>query len=34
MSDFGIVLIVSTLLALAVVSWFEFIEWIGMVLLG
>lgn len=34
MSDFGIVLIVSTLLALAVVSWFEFIEWISMVLLG
>ena len=28
MSDFGIVLIVSTLLALAVVSWFEFIKWL------
>lgn len=34
MSDFGIVIIISTLLALAVVSWFELIEWIGMVLLG
>ena len=34
MSDFGIVIIVSTLLALAVLSWFEFIEWISMVLLG
>lgn len=34
MSDFGIAIIISTLLALAVVSWFELIEWIGMVLLG
>ena len=34
MSDFGIVLIFSTLLALAVLSWFEFIKWISMVLLG
>lgn len=34
MSDFGIVLIVAMLLALAVVSWFEFIQWLSMVLLG
>lgn len=32
MSDFGIVLIVSTLLALAVVSWFELIQWLEMLL--
>lgn len=34
MSDFGVILIVSTLLALAVLSWFEFIQWLSMVLLG
>ena len=32
MSDFGIVLIVSTLLALAAVSWFEFIEWLAIII--
>lgn len=32
MSDFGIVLIVATLLALAIVSWFEFFEWLRMLL--
>ena len=34
MNDFGIILVLCTLLALAVVSWLEFIEWISMVLLG
>ena len=34
MSDCGIALIICTLLLLAVLSWFEFIEWISMVLLG
>lgn len=34
MSDFGTILILCVLLTLAVVSWFEFIEWLSMVLLG
>ena len=28
MSDFGIILVLCTLLALAVVSWLEFIKWL------
>lgn len=32
MNDFGIILVLCTLLALAVVSWFEFIEWLRMLL--
>lgn len=34
MSDFGAILILCVLLALAAVSWFEFVEWLGMILLG
>lgn len=34
MSDFGIILILCVLLALVAVSWFEFIEWLSMILLG
>lgn len=34
MSDFGVILVLCTLLALAAVSWFEFIEWLSMILLG
>ena len=34
MNDFGIILVLCTLLALAVMSWFEFIQWLSMVLLG
>ena len=33
MRDFGVILALCTLLALAVVSWFEFIEWLGNILL-
>ena len=28
MNDFGIILVLCTLLALAVVSWLKFIEWL------
>lgn len=28
MNDFGIILVLCTLLALAVVSWLEFIKWL------
>lgn len=33
MNDFGIILVLCTLLALAVVSWFEFIEWLAIIIL-
>lgn len=32
MSDFGVILVLYTILALAVVSWFELIQWLEMLL--
>lgn len=32
MSDFGVILVLCALLALAAVSWFELIQWLEMLL--
>lgn len=32
MSDFGVILVLYTILAMAVVSWFELIQWLEMLL--
>lgn len=33
MSDLGVILVLCTLLTLAAVSWFEFIEWLTEIIL-